>query len=596
LERSVPVLMRDGVPLSTDVYLPLGTERFPVILIRTPYDKRHYRPEASTAESERSRQTSRYFSSHGYAVVIQDMRGKWESGGGFSIYSNEREDFEDTLNWLAAQPWSAQRVGTWGCSSLGETQIVTAPVRHPSFRAMAPEAAAGGIGSAAGRYRYFGVLYGGAFELVSALGWFAANGSASNLRPPPGMTAEQWSKLSPLYSLGPRAPPGFDYNVAVRSLPIVGLLDRSGFPPTDWNDMVSSPPGARYWTNRPYLREGENISVPALHADSWYDYGVGDTIAEYQYFKSHADNIVAAKNQYLIIGAGLHCTNRWAGSHMIVGERDVGDPQFDHWAVYLAWFDRWLKDDTTALRGVPHVHYYLLGKNEWRSADTMPIPGTRERALFLASERGANSIWGDGELANEPSRKSSIDTWTYDPSNPVPSLGGPICCTSGFDQPAGSYDQRPVEARQDVLVYSTPRLRSGVTAVGPVKAILYVSSTAKDTDFTAKLVDVYPDGRAFYLVEGILRARYRDSQERSVLMNAGDVYRLEIDLQAIGNWFGPGHQIRLEVSSSSFPRWDRNLNTGGNNYDESVGFVAQNTIHVGRQTPSRLILPVVGSE
>jgi putative CocE/NonD family hydrolase len=585
--------MRDDARLSTDLYMPDGVGPFPVILIRTPYDKKMLRPGAVDPSGKPVSQIPQFFASHGYVVVVQDMRGRWESEGRFTIDLNERADFEDTVNWLDKQTWSTRRVGTWGCSYLGETQIIQAATRHPSLKAIVPQSAAGGFGSAGHRYRYFAALNGGAFELAMGLGWFAEDGSAIFLKPPRWVSAEEWERVSPLFTLGPAQPRGFNFARDVTGLPLVGLLDRLGFVPTDWNDFVSNPPGSEYWNKRDYVREGETINVPALHVNSWYDYGVGDTIHQFQYFQKHADSATAAQNQFLIIGAGLHCTNEWVTESTVVGERDVGDPRFDHWSVYLAWFNRWLRDDATALRGVPRVHYYLLGKNEWRSADSMPVSGTHDQNFFLMSRQGANSLEGDGELGIKPPRMSGHDEYSYDPESPVPSLGGPICCTGSFDQPEGSYDQRKIEARRDVLVYSTPRLAAGLTVVGPVKVVLYVSSTVTDTDFTAKLIDVYPDGRAFYLVEGIQRARYRDNPERQVFMEPGKVYPLEIDLQAIGNWFGPGHRIRLEVSSSSFPRWDRNMNTGGHNYDETSGLIARNTLHLGPVTPSHLVLPIV---
>jgi putative CocE/NonD family hydrolase len=273
----------------------------------------------------------------------------------------------------------------------------------------------------------------------------------------------------------------------------------------------------------------------------------------------------------------------------------VGDARFDLWSLYLRWFDRWLRGDTDALAGVPRVQYFLMGRNEWRSADDWPVPGTRFTALHLGSTTGANGLNGDGRLTAD-SPEPGYDAYVYDPASPAPSLGGPLCCTASKEALPGSYDQREVEIRHDVLVYSSEPLKSGLEVTGPLQVVLYVSSDAPDTDFTAKLVDVYPDGRAFNVQEGILRARYREGFDRKVFMEPGQVYELAIDLQATANWFGPEHRIRLEISSSNFPRFDRNLNTGGNNYDESEFAAARNTIHFGGDHPSRLILPIVAGQ
>jgi hypothetical protein len=595
LVPSVMITTRDGVRLSTDLYRPDGPGPFPIILIRTPYDKNPYRMThaAAGSPSGRGSAVSRFFASQGFLVAVQDMRGKWESEGRFTVFGTERQDFIDTVNWLISQPWADGNVGTFGCSYLGETQIVQSATRHANLKAAIPQAAAGGAGSMAGRYRYFAARNGGAYELGMGLGWFSQDGSAISLKPPAWLAPDDWARVSHLFSLGPKLPADFDFRRDVASLPLAGLLDRLGFAPTDWDAFVSNPPGAEYWKGRDYVRDGETIDVPALHVNSWYDFGAGDTIHQFLYFQRHAASRAAAQSQYLILGGGLHCTNEWVDGHTVVGERDIGDPRIDLWSIYLAWFNRWLRGDTHALDHVPRVHYYLLGRNEWRTADSFPVAGTREVKYYLQSERGANSLRGDGALTTGAPRSIGRDTFTYDPGNPVPSLGGPLCCIDSADQPEGAFDQSKIEARNDVLVYSTPPLPDGVTVVGPVKLVLHVSSSAKDTDFTGKILDVYPDGRAFNLQEGILRARYREGQDREVFMEPDGTYRIEIDLQAVGNWFAPGHRIRLEVSSSNFPRWDRNLNTGGRNFDESKWVPAQNVVHFGGRTPSHLLLPVV---
>jgi putative CocE/NonD family hydrolase len=277
----------------------------------------------------------------------------------------------------------------------------------------------------------------------------------------------------------------------------------------------------------------------------------------------------------------------------IIGQRDLGDARLDLYGIYLRWFDYWLKGTSNGVLEMPKVQIYVMGKNKWRGEDQWPLARTRFVNYYLESDGRGNSRFGNGTLeVSAPSRQSS-DTYTYDPKTPVPSLGGVICCTAAPNTPGGSYDQSDLEARDDVLVYTSPTLRAGVEITGPLELVLYVSSTAKDTDFTGKLVDVYPDGRAFNLQDGLLRARYREGYDKKVWMNEGQVYELHIDLHAVSNYFARGHQIRLEVSSSNFPRLDRNLNTGGNNYDETEWIVARNAVYHSPKYPSHLVLPVV---
>jgi len=242
---------------------------------------------------------------------------------------------------------------------------------------------------------------------------------------------------------------------------------------------------------------------------------------------------------------------------------------------------------------MPHLMIYVMGKNEWRGENEWPLTRTQFTKYYLHSNHEANSRFGDGTLSTALPNEAALDAYMYDPGSPVQSIGGAVCCTGTPDAPAGSYDQSDVEARQDVLVYTTPVLEEGIEVTGPIKAVLYVSSSAKDTDFAAKLVDVYPDGSAYNIQEGILRARYREGWKKKVWMNPGEVYRLTVDMEATSNYFGPGHRIRVEISSSNFPHFDRNLNTGGNNYDETKWVAARNTIHHSKQRASFILLPVI---
>ena len=572
--RSLPVAMRDGVRLSTDVYLPkAGASRgWPTILIRTPYDKNRWRKAGDVRSGDR-RGAARYFASHGYAVVVQDVRGKFESGGAFSVLEKTVLDYPDTMDWIVAQPWSSGRVGTFGCSYLGEIQYIQSALGHPALKATVPQAGAGAIADIQGRRRYFGARNGGAYELAMGFGWFWQNGA----------------HVAP--KALPERSPEIDTDDVLRQLPTKDLIRRNGGPPTDWNLFLTTSMDNPMWSEeRGFVTDDSKGVVPGLHVNSWYDFGVLGTIDIARRFAENATNALAAENQYLLIGPGVHCANERAKEDTLIGDRSVGDARFHYWELYKSWFDRWLKGDENALQGLPKVQYYLMGANEWRAADRFPPTEAAPTDFFLSSDKGANGLGGDGALSLSLASGAGRDGFVYDPGDPVPSLGGPICCTVNADSAAGAFDQRPVESRSDVLVFDTEPLAEAVTVAGPIKVTLFVSSDAPDTDFTAKLVDVYPDGRAFNVQEGVLRARYRKGYDRTVFMESGEVYEIAFDLQATANQFKPGHQIRLEVSSSNFPRWDRNLNTGGNNYDETEWRTARNVIHHGPAYPSRLTL------
>jgi putative CocE/NonD family hydrolase len=277
------------------------------------------------------------------------------------------------------------------------------------------------------------------------------------------------------------------------------------------------------------------------------------------------------------------------GPGQSIGDLDAGDPRFGHWDIYLRWFDRWLRGTDNGVTAMPKVQYYLLGRNEWRAADAWPLPGTERVAYYLDSGGRANSHAGDGVLGIAPPSRAGSDRFTYDPADPVPSLG-----VNDYWGGKPIADQRPVSARRDVLVYTSAPLVEGIEMTGDIEVVLYVSSSARDTDFVVKLVDVHPDGRALNIRENVKRARFRNGRDRPPeLMRPGEVYEVKIPLGAYSNWFGPGHRIRLQVSSSSFPRWDRNLNTGGNNYDETAWVVAENVVHHSDRHRSRLVLPVI---
>ena len=547
VQAGVMIGMRDGVRLSTDLYFPPGAQgRLPAILWRSIYDKQGaYGREPGLRELVQ----------RGYVAVIQDTRGRGASGGTFTPSVGDRNDGYDTIDWIVRQPWSNGKLGTAGCSSLGESQLLAAATRHPGHITAIPQAAASAYNE---RGRPWASFDGGLFELAQTAGWFSVDGR------------------------------GVDYG----TLPVIDVLKAAGRPPSHYDRFAASNPEGPYFMALEWLRPDDRLDLPALFFDSWYDYGPAETLELFNLLRSTSAGATARQNQFVIIAPGTHCSYEAATERTIVGERDLGDARLDVMGLKLRWYDYWLKGIDNGVTAMPRVQYYLMGANRWQSADAWPVPGTRLTRLYLSSGGRANTLHGDGRLSFVPPHAGGKDTFVYDPGNPVPSLGGHSCCT-GTDTEAGSYDQRRIEARDDVLVYTSEPLAEGLEVTGPLRLVLQVSSSAPDTDFTAKLVDVYPDGRAFNVQEGALRMRYREGFGKSLRMSQGEVYEAQLDLHVTSNYFGPGHRIRLDVSSSNFPRWDRNLNTGGNNYDETGHVTARNSVHHAPSNPSYLVLPIV---
>jgi putative CocE/NonD family hydrolase len=586
VEPSVMIPMRDGVRLSTDLYMPEGAgERLPTILMRTPYSK--------TGLSGRFKKYSTMFASQGYVVAVQDKRGRYESEGTYIVQGGDADDGYDSVDWLSKQPWSNGRVGMYGCSYMGDVQIIGAQRRHPALKAMIPQAAGSSIGSAGGQYKYFGARFGGAIAFAQNLSWFYDNGTKTFYRPPPNLSREQFLAIAPYFDPAPKVTPA-NYAKLWWHLPIVDVMSLANVPPTDFADIVSRDVTDPWWDQFNYMTDDYRSDVPSLHVNSWYDFGARETIYEFEVMRERSVSRLARDNQFLLISPTTHCRSEFVSADDLVGERDLGDARFDFWKLYFKWYDYWLKGEQNGVTSMPRVQYYLMGKNEWRTAADWPIPGTRLTKYYLRSGGRANGLNGDGVLSTTAPHDEPEDRFVYDPGNPVPTVGGPMCCTES-NTPSGSIDQRRVEIRADVLVYTSPALDKGIEVTGPIDAVLRVSSDAKDTDFTAKLVDVYPDGRAFNVQEGIVRARYREGQTKRVWFKPGEIVEVRIDMGATGNFFGPGHRIRVEVSSSNFPRFDRNLNTGGNNYDEAKWNVARNSVHHTREHASYVVLPVVAS-
>ena len=586
LEPSVMISMRDGVRLSTDLYFPEGAPgKLPVVLIRSPYNKKRYELASEVLVAPR------LFTGQGYVVAVQDTRGKWESEGTYTLNRGYREDGYDTIEWLAGQPWSNGKVGTYSCSYEGENQLYMAPSRPPSLAAMIPQASATAIGSAGGFYGNAHDFTAGGVHIAGLAEWHHQNLHKVYYRPPAGLSREEFLAIRDHFDPGPEIPDA-DFEKLYWTLPIIDILDRAGGAPTDFrefvihqNDMTDT-----WWDPFDYVTDNEPIDAPSLFIESWGDYTARAAFYIRRLYERTAVSERARSNQFIVMSPSAHCRSETMTADMRVGELDLGDPRFGHYSIYVQWFDYWLKGLDNAVTEMPKIQYYVIGRNEWGAASTWPPTRASLTKFYLHSDGRANSHWGTGTLATEAPGNELPDEYEYDPATPVMTRGGPY--TAGVGS-ASYMDQRPASVRHDVLVYTSEPLEGGMEITGPIDLVLYASSSAKDTDFSAKLVDVFPDGRAVNVRIGFLRARYREGRDRQVFMEPGEVYRVPVSLNDISYYFKPGHRIRLMVTSSDFPAFDRNLNTGGENYDETEWVVAHNVVHHSNQHPSHLILPVI---
>ncbi len=599
IEQKVMVPMRDGVRLATDIYRPAdSTGPVPTIFVRTPYNFNSFRDGVAQLRQARSAYEAVM---RGYAYIYQNERGRFFSEGEWDILGPPKTDGYDALTWIAEQPWSNGKVGTIGCSSTAEWQMGLAALDHPAHAAMIPQGFGAGVGRVGGFYEQ-GNWYRGGAEQMLFFTWLY--GVQNTQRPmfPKDIAREDMVRLSRYFDLAPEMP-RVDWSKALWHLPVEDIMRNVDGPTGIFADpapvatggrMIQRAPDDPAWYKGGLYHDDEPFGVPSLWWMSWYDVSVGPNLALFNHVAANAEDPEVASNQFALVAPVTHCGFRRTKEETIVGDRNMGDARFDYEALTYGWFDYWLKGEKNGiLEKTPKVQYYLMGKNEWRSSSTWPPEGADMVTYYIDSGGKANSLFGDGRLTlDEPGSDERADAFTYDPFNPVLSYGGNVCCT-GNAITAGSFDQRKMEARQDILVYTTDPLEQGVEVSGTIEVTLFVSSDVKDTDFTVKLVDVYPDGRAYNLDETILRARYREGYDKQVFMEKDKVYELTISPMSTSNYFEAGHRIRIEVSSSNFPRFTRNLNTGGNNYDETEGIVAHNKVHHSRDYPSKIRLPIV---
>jgi putative CocE/NonD family hydrolase len=573
VDTSVQITMRDGVRLAATTWRPHGSDPVPVLLARTPYGK----DKADFLGNPKLPDVLALVEA-GYSVVVQDVRGTGSSDGEFMPHAEDASDGAETLRWLASQPWCDGRVGTWGGSYMGIAQWQAAVDTPDALLAMAP------VMASADPYRAPWYSPGGALSLETFLTWATRVCALSLSR------SEDETSLQAAAELAGE----MDDTPALLSKMPVGdhpLLRKY----SAWfSTVLEEPPGGSYWRQFDALARADNITVPALNIGGWYDIFLSETIRSYLTMREHGGSEQARTGQRLVIGPWSHPDGADLGRFP---DRSFGVASsiknFDMTGALVRFFDRWVRDQQDGAADPP-VEIFVMGIDEWRTEEAWPLVGTDYTDYHLSSSGGANSAAGDGLLSTSPSDRQGEDVYTYDPRLPVPTLGGTILATAPHAFP-GPADQAPVEVREDVLCYTTPELESPIEVTGHVKLVLWVSSSAVDTDFCGKLVDVHPDGRAIILCEGITRARYRESLAEPKLMDPGELYELVIDLAATSNVFLPGHQIRLEVSSSNFPRYDRNTNTGGNHpfVAERDMVTAVNRVHHGPARPSRLILPVI---
>jgi hypothetical protein len=465
---------------------------------------------------------------------------------------------------------------------------------------MIPQGFGAGVGKVGPYYEQGNWYRGGAVQMLF-IAWIT--GEQNQIRPmfPPNTSQEDLIRASKAFDLAQQLPP-VDWSKALQHLPVMDIIKAVDGPhgifadkmPVDTGGaMIKRTPNDPAWYKGGLWHEDHPINVPGFWFMSWYDVSIGPNLAAYNSTRKNARPDIA-NQQYAVIAPTLHCAYKRALEDTKVGERSMGDARLDYDEMTYGWFDHFLKgEDNHILEKMPKVKYFVMGANKWATSDTWPPKGATPTTFYLASAGKANTLKGDGTLAGGPPNVDKADKFIYDPREPVSSYGGNVCCTGNAVQ-GGAWDQRKMEERPEILVYTTEPFKEGTEVSGPIDVTLYVSSDAKDTDFSVKIIDVAPDGPAYNLDETIQRVRYRNGYDKPIaFMEKGKVYKVTLQPMTTSNFFAQGHSMRIEVSSSNFPRFDRNMNTGGNNYDETEGLVAHNEVHHSQQYPSSVTVSVV---
>jgi putative CocE/NonD family hydrolase len=547
MQFDVRLPMRDGVALSTDLYLPRAAGPFPAVLARTPYNN----------NTDPMIEKARRLASQGYACVFQDCRGRWDSDGEYYPF-REGQDGYDTQEWIGRQAWSNGAIGMAGGSYVGTVQWQSAPHRSEFLKCIAPRVIC---------CDYFsGLVYpGGAFQLNVLMTW----GMRTNARTGQSIEYHNWTE-------------------AFHALPLDRMDETAGRTLPFWKDWIEHDTYDAYWKAMDDERRWGDIAVPALNMGGWYDLYAPQTFTNFNGLRRNG-RTPEARQSRLIVGPWPHALSQSTRT----GDIDFGAGSLvDLEALETRWFDYWLKGIDNGIVNEPPVRLFIMGANVWRDEHEWPLARTDWQKWYFHSRGNANTLLGDGGLSPDPPGDEPEDHFIYDPRYPVQTLGGNNCCSPHI-VPWGPYDQRPAEMRSDVLCYTSAPLAGDLEVTGPIRVVLFAATDGPDTDWTAKLVDVSPSGYAMNLCDGILRARYRKDRSNPTLVEPGTVYEYEIDAGVTGNVFRKGHAIRVEISSSNFPRFDRNPNTG-HRFGRDAGMrQARQTVCHNRVHPSHILLPVI---
>ena len=550
VRENVPIPMRDGVKLAADVYLPDGSGPFPVLLSRTPYDK------------TRGRDRAERLMRHGYGVVIVDSRGIYQSEGEWRPYVTEADDGYDTQEWIGRQSWCDGTIGMFGTSYPGFTQLLPAPQRSEYVKAIVPVAAQSD--------NYGSIWYtDGLYHLALALRWGASQAA--------------------LAAGGAR--PDVNWMPLMMHLPVKDALGQLGLESPFVSQTLEHETYDNFWRKMSIRHLYHEMDVPAFHITGWYDALVHETIVNFTNMRATSRSAHARRWQKLLIGPWGHGFPRSSR----YGDVDFGSGALiDVDGLHLRWYDYHLKGSENGLDAEAPIRIFVMGDNVWRDEEAWPIERVQPTRFYLRSDGAANTRFGDGGLSRAPPGEDRPDTYRYDPRNPVPTYGGSGCCGGGLT-PHGPRDQSVNQQRQDVLVYATEPLTDDLEVTGAIELRLFFETNVPDTDFFATVSDVYPDGRAILIAEGMVRTRYRDSVKEPRWLEPNETHEVVVAFWETSNVFKAGHRVRLHVTSTNFPRFDRNLNAAkpvGEGTEADIT-VATHRIHHDEKHPSSLLLPVV---
>ena len=590
LEQKVMMPMRDGVRLATDIYIPRSDKKVPIIFSRTPYN---FNSWGDGEEKNRTHQRAYEALKRGYAYVVQNERGRYFSEGEWDILGVPLTDGYDAFSWMSEQSWSNGKIGTLGCSSTAEWQMAVAALDHPSHAAMVPQGFGAGVGRVDDFFEQGNWYRGGVEQLLFGTWLYGVEHDKFKPRIPAGASQEDLIRISRFYDLAPENPP-VDWAKKIKHLPLQDLLKNVGGKKEIFDKMIKRKPNDKDWYKGGLYHDNMDFGVPSFWFVSWYDVATTPNIALFNHVRKNSVDQFVNDNQYLVIAPTLHCGFTRATENTIVGERSVGDARLNYDEQIYDWFDLMLKEKQNDFKeNTPRVQYYTMGSNKWQSSEVWPPENIEMTTFYLSSNGSANTMYGDGKLTTLKRKiNNKSDSFIYNPLDPVTSNGGGVCCM-GNAVKGGAFDQQEVETRDDVLVYTSETLKNGFEVTGFINSSIYISSDVKDTDITIKLIDVYPDGTAYNIDETVQRVRYREGYDKEVFMEKGNVYKVDLSQMSTSNYFKKNHKIRIEISSSNFPRFARNLNTGGDNFNESKGIIAKNTIHHSKKYPSSITLPIV---